>query len=55
MMGNMSYCRFRNTLQDLLDCQKHLWDEIENPDEQAARKKLIKICKEIAYDFNDEE
>lgn len=47
----MSYCRFYNTLQDLKDC----WYNIENVDDMSkeefeARKKLIKLCVDIADD-----
>jgi hypothetical protein len=49
-MGNMSYCRFQNTLDDLYDCNRHLEDELDkkdDADEYEARKELIKLCKEI--------
>jgi hypothetical protein len=63
----MSYCRFSNTLQDLIDCQEHLDDpdydekgqsEDEEPNmlseaETEARKELIKLCQEIAEDYGD--
>ena len=48
-MSNMSYCRFQNTLPDLRDCRDALDDEV-GPEEEAARKKLIKICREIVAD-----
>jgi hypothetical protein len=53
-MGNMSYCRFYNTLQDLLDCQEHLDDAIANPDEARARRRLIQVCREIATDKSND-
>ena len=49
-MGNMSYCRFENTLHDLEDC----WENFEDPQgelsesEERCRKKLVKLCREIA-------
>lgn len=46
-MGNMSYCRFRNTLPDLIDCQEHLIENLEK-EEEKARTELIQICREIA-------
>jgi len=54
-MGNMSYCRFENTLKDLRDCQEN-WDELdrdENPSqsELKARERLLKLCKEIVGDY----
>ena len=53
-MSNMSYCRFENTLPDLRDCLEHM-DELDlSDDESRARKRLIKVCKEIADDYADE-
>ncbi len=49
-MSNMSYCRFRNTLPDLRDCADNMWDELEDQEEEAARKRLIALCKKIAKD-----
>ena len=49
-MGNMSYCRFENTAQDLQDCLR----AIENGDvydfsewELAGFEKLIRLANEI--------
>ena len=58
-MSNMSYCRFRNTLPDLEDCYENMFEgkELElNPEEAKARKRIIKICRDIVEDadFNDE-
>lgn len=50
-MGNMSYCQFRNTLEDLQDCYAN-WDT-ENEEEIKARKRLLKLCKEIADNYSD--
>lgn len=51
-MGNMSYCKFQNTLDDLWDCvddcDKNIYEECECPDEEMARKQLIKLCIKIA-------
>lgn len=52
-MANMSYCRFQNTLNDLLDCQAELESMAEtgaelSVDEMTAMEKLIGVCKEIA-------
>lgn len=54
-MGNMGYCRFRNTLLDLQDCDEHLWDDDLSSDEKRARLHLIKLCYEIAADTEGEE
>ena len=45
-MANMSYCRFRNTLNDLLDCQYN-FDNINSIEELTAAKRLFKMCQEI--------
>lgn len=53
---NMSYCRFQNTVQDLRDCFDN-WEEIPDDelsdDEVRARKRLLKLCQEIARDYGD--
>jgi len=53
-MGNMSYCRFRNTLTDLKDCEENL-DDIAGLDdeERKAALKLIKACQRIAERFGE--
>lgn len=45
-MGNMSYCRFKNTLSNLQDCLEHIQDELEF-EESDAREDLIVVCKAI--------
>ncbi len=51
-MGNMSYCRFENTYQDLKEC----WENWEDPqDERSASEKkyqelIRKLCCEIAQE-----
>ena len=58
-MSNMSYCRFRNTLKDLADCQEALQQEgvrsIDDEDELRAAHTLIAMCGEIHRDFGEEE
>lgn len=50
-MGNMSYCRFENTLSDLSDCQDALFedglDDLSETELRAA-KHLIQMCIDIA-------
>lgn len=50
-MGNMSYCRFENTLHDLRDCFRAMengeGDELSES-ERAARVELLKLCRKIA-------
>ena len=54
-MSNMSYCRYRNTLEDLQDCQNYMEDTEELDWEEArARKWLIKMCVAIAEDYGHE-
>tara|TARA_S200002703_G_scaffold107470_1_gene93358 strand:+ start:185 stop:385 length:201 start_codon:yes stop_codon:yes gene_type:complete len=57
-MGNMSYCRFQNTYRDLQDCYDALGekslDELSETEKKYA-KKLIKMCRNIAEDFLDDE
>ena len=52
---NMDYCKFENTLAALKQCHES-FDEIEdlNEYEIPARKKLIKLCCDIADDYRDE-
>lgn len=57
---NMSYCRFQNTLYDLMSCQRALEDFINNDEdvissgeERHYAKRLIKVCQEIADDFEE--
>lgn len=47
-MPNMSYCRFQNTLDDLRECYRHVWDDEISADEERARAELIKLCRMIA-------
>ena len=46
-MGNLSYCRFENTSDDLVDCLDHINDKLVSQAEQKARKELIETCKDI--------
>ena len=60
-MNNMSYCRFSNTLADLIDCLEAL-DDIDgafaelSESEGRAAAKLIAVCQEVvaSYGENDE-
>lgn len=54
-MANMSYCRFRNTLTDLRDCEEHLDDRTDDMDEDelVARQRLINTCVRIAEAYGD--
>lgn len=56
-MGNMSYCRFQNTLGDLQDCARALRqaDDLpgqkRSPREFEAMVDLVKLCTKIAEEF----
>jgi len=54
-MSNMSHCRFRNTLLDLMDCYE-CWDDMvtrESKEELAAQKRLLALCEKIVADYGD--
>ena len=46
-MGNMSYCRFQNTLKDLKECFNYIDDNLSKG-EHEARLSLYDACKAIA-------
>jgi len=52
-MANMSYCRFRNTLNDLRDCYYNM-EGVSAPEEQRARKQLIDLCNDIMNEYGDD-
>jgi len=52
-MGSMSYCRFRNTSSDLIDCREHLFDEDLGEEEEEAKRDLIKTCRDIIDDVGE--
>ena len=62
-MGNMSHCRFENTLSDLQDCQSALQEngsikatiEDVNQYEKRCVKALVELCRDIFEEFGDEE
>lgn len=47
---NMSYCRFENTYNDLVDCSEHIHDKASNERDEGYRQRLIGLIKNI----NDE-
>lgn len=49
-MGNMSYCRFRNTLNDLRDCYDNM-DDVESDEEKQAKKRMIELCRTIVEEY----
>jgi len=51
-MSNMSCCRFQNTLADLRDCYRHIYDDLEdNKFESASRTELIELCQRIVEEM----
>lgn len=52
-MSNMSYCRMRNTLEDLQECYDNMDDREMSDDELIARKRLVQLCIEIANNYED--
>lgn len=46
-MGNMSYCRWQNTLIDLRDCYYTLNEPLDSKEEIEAREELISLCQNI--------
>lgn len=53
-MGNMSYCRFSNTLHALRDCYEN-WDTEVGIDEEKAKQMLFKLCQQIVSDYGEDE
>lgn len=53
-MANMSYCRFENTVADVLDCIDN-WKRVESDSEKEAQKELVELCKQILEDFGDDD
>lgn len=50
-MTNMSYCRFRNTYNDLRDCHEHLGNTLRDQEEREARTGILKLCATMLSDF----
>jgi hypothetical protein len=60
MAMNMSYCRFENTLAALRECDEAMAESV-NPlgelseSERKAAKRLLKLCREMADNYGDDE
>lgn len=64
-MGNMSYCRFENTAQDIADCIEALdannWDiedMIKNASsdrEKIGMRNFIRLCRNVAENLNNDD
>ena len=57
-MANMSYCRFENTSDDLLDCVNAMQEacELEELDlseyESSAMKRMRKLCERFLEEYD---
>ena len=51
-MGNMSYCRFENTINDLRDCLRHIAEDAENHRDEAARQEMLELFRSIGEDYD---
>ena len=51
-MGNMSYCRFENTMSDLKDCLRHIDYKAENSHDESARQEMLELFREIYEDWD---
>ena len=45
-MSNMGYVRFQNTLEDLDDCNEHLWDNNLSDEEERVREDWLPVAKQ---------
>jgi hypothetical protein len=52
-MANMSYCRFENTYNDLVDCFNNIFEEAENMRDEKYRKYMIEFLKERIDEIED--
>jgi len=52
-MANMSYCRFENTLRDLIDCYNNMDGYQLSKSEFDARKKMIEMCIDIVERYDE--
>ena len=51
----MSYCRFQNTLQDLIDCKDNLPNKDLSWNEAEAFAELVELCKSIASKYENQD
>ena len=51
-MGNMSYCRFENTMDDLMDGIQNIQRRAENERDERSRQNMIALFKDIAEGFD---
>ena len=52
---NMHYCRFTNTVQDMMDCIEDMdVGSDASEEEKEARKKFVELCVKVAEDYKHE-
>lgn len=52
IIGNMAYCRMRNTLGDLRECYTSINEEEDlSTEEEAAKAEIIELCATIVERF----
>ena len=44
---NMSYCRFENTYNDLIDCIENMSKESSNDRDERYRERLLLLMKDV--------
>ena len=49
----MSYCRFQNTYNDLVDCYENM-ENVNSDSEKRYRTRLIELCQDIIQDYGDD-
>jgi hypothetical protein len=54
-MANMSYCRFENTYNELIDCMENLNKTAENERDERYRIRLIELMIDIVNSGDAEE
>ena len=54
-MANMSYCRFENTYNELVDCIENLNKSAENERDERQRIRLIELMIDIVNSGDAEE
>jgi len=54
-MANMSYCRFENTYNDLIDCIENLNKVADNERDERYRRRLIELMIETVESGDAEE
>ncbi len=50
---NMSYCRYRNTLNDLRDCINDVTEHIREEAEYKVSSEEINAFRQMVYDFHE--